>query len=203
MDQEKENAGAGTEIVSGPGTEIVPGVEEPQQTNWKKEFWSWVRAIAVALVIAFVISQFVIVNAEVPTGSMENTIHIQDRIMAFRLSYLFSEPQRGDIVVFKFPDDESQNYVKRIIGLPGETVEIKSGRVYIDNATEPLPDEYVKGTPIGNFGPYKVPQDCYFMMGDNREISLDARYWKNQYVHKNKILGKVMFKYYPGFAWLG
>lgn len=163
-----------------------------------KEIWSWAKTIALALVLAFIINSFIIVNATVPTGSMENTIMPNDRIIALRLSYLFDEPQRGDIVVFKYPDDEDILYVKRVIGLPGETITIKDGRVYIDDSTEPLADEYIKETPYGDFGPYEVPEDHYFMMGDNRNESKDSRYWQNTYVEKSKILGKVYIKYYPG-----
>ena len=167
-----------------------------------KEVISWIKTIALALALAFCINTFIIVNATVPTGSMENTIMPNDRIVALRVKYWFDSPERGDIVVFKYPDDESVLYVKRVIGLPGETVEIIDGRVYIDGSDEPLPDEYVKETPYGDFGPYEVPEGCYFMMGDNRNESLDSRYWQNTYVEEDKILGKVYLKYYPGIEFL-
>ena len=162
-----------------------------------KEVWSWVKTIVLALVLAFIINSFIIVNATVPTGSMENTIMPNDRIIALRLTYYVEKPERGDIVVFKYPDDESVLYVKRVIGLPGETVVIRDGRVYIDGRETPLPDEYVKETPLGDFGPYEVPEGHYFMMGDNRNESKDSRYWDNTYVAENKILGKVYLKYFP------
>lgn len=167
-----------------------------------KEVWSWVKTIALALVLAFIINSFIIVNATVPTGSMENTIMPNDRIIALRLIYYFEKPERGDIVVFKYPDDESVLYVKRVIGLPGETVDIRDGRVYIDGSETPLADEYVKETPLGDFGPYEVPEGHYFMMGDNRNESKDSRYWDNTYVAENKILGKVYLKYFPGVKFL-
>lgn len=167
-----------------------------------KEVWSWVKTIALALVLAFIINSFIIVNATVPTGSMENTIMPNDRIIALRLTYYFEKPERGDIVVFKYPDDESVLYVKRVIGLPGETVVIRDGRVYIDGSETPLDDEYVKETPLGDFGPYEVPEGHYFMMGDNRNESKDSRYWDNTYVAENKILGKVYLKYFPGVKML-
>ena len=166
------------------------------------EIRSWVVTIALVLVLALCINQFVIVNATVPTGSMEDTIMPQDRIIALRLTYYVSHPQRGDIVVFRFPDNEELLYVKRVIGLPGETVEIRDGRVYIDGSAEPLPDEYVKGRPTGNYGPYEVPEGCYFMLGDNRENSEDSRFWVNKYVQEDKILGKVYFRYFPSLDWL-
>ncbi len=167
-----------------------------------KEVWSWVKTIALALVLAFIINSFIIVNATVPTGSMENTIMPNDRIIALRLTYYFEKPERGDIVVFKYPDDESVLYVKRVIGLPGETVDIRDGKVYIDGSETPLADEYVKETPLGDFGPYEVPEGHYFMMGDNRNESKDSRYWDNTYVAENKILGKVYLKYFPGVKFL-
>jgi signal peptidase I len=170
-----------------------------RKTTALGEVVSWVKLVVFAVLFALFINQFVIVNASVPSGSMENTIMTNDRIVAFRLSYLFAEPQRFDIVVFRFPDNEEKLYVKRIIGLPGETVLIADGRVYIDDSETPLRDGFVKAAPYGDFGPYDVPEDCYFMLGDNRGTSDDSRKWENKYVNRGKILGKVVFRYYPSF----
>jgi signal peptidase I, bacterial type len=170
---------------------------EEQKTKAKSEIISWVKTIIFALVLAFFINNFIIVNATVPTGSMENTIMPKNRIIALRLIYYFENPERGDIVVFKYPDNEEILYVKRVIGLPGDTVEVKDGRVYINGADTPIADEYIKETAYGNYGPYEVPDGSYFMMGDNRNESLDSRFWVNKFVEKDKILGKVYFKYYP------
>ena len=163
----------------------------------KNEIISWIKTIAMAVVIAVLINSFVIVNATVPTGSMENTIMPGDRIIALRLTYYVSSPERGDIVVFRYPDDESVLYVKRVIGLPGETVEVKDGEVYINNSDTPLDDSFVKEQPVGDFGPYEVPEGCYFMMGDNRNNSADSRFWNNKYVKRDKIEGKAVFRYFP------
>lgn len=168
----------------------------------KKEILDWLKVILAAVAISFILNNFVIVNAQVPTGSMENTVMTKDRVFAFRLSYLFENPQRGDIVVFPLPDDESQNYLKRIIGLPGDTVEIKDGKVYINNSEEPLQEDYLKEKPTGNYGPYEVPENSYFMLGDNRNISLDSRYWEHTFVKQNKIMGKVVLRYYPSIKLL-
>lgn len=171
------------------------------KTEIGKEIVSWVKTIILALLLAAGINTFIIVNAEVPSGSMENTIMTNDRIVAFRLSYLFGEPDRGDVVVFHFPDDPTGKtlYVKRIIGLPGEKIEIKKGRVYINDSRQPLAENYLKEKAIGDFGPYEVPAGNYFMMGDNRNDSQDARFWQDTYVEKSEILGKVIFRYYKGF----
>ncbi|CRZ34770.1 signal peptidase I [Herbinix hemicellulosilytica] len=165
-----------------------------------KEIISWVLVIAVAFVMALLINRFVIFKVEVPSGSMENTIMTGDRVFTFRLSYLFSDPKRGDIVVFPFPDNEQVDYIKRIIGLPGDKIEIRNGILYIndevyeeDYILEPMEEE--------DFGPVVVPEGCYFMMGDNRNSSMDSRYWINKFVKKEKIKGKAIFKY-PKFTWL-
>lgn len=179
--------------------------EKPKQekpTSVKKEILSWVMTFVAAILIVVFAQTFLIINAQVPTCSMVNTIQEGDRIFTFRLSYLFDDPQRGDIIVFRYPDNEKERFTKRVIGLPGERVEIRDGKVYINDSETPLDEPYVNGTPTGNFGPYEIPEDCYFMLGDNRNDSLDARYWQNTYLHKDKILGKVIFSYYPDFKWL-
>ena len=150
-----------------------------------------------AFALAFLMNKFVYANAEVPTGSMIPIVQPGDRLIVNRLAYLFEEPQRGDIVMFIYPDNEKDNYLKRIIGLPGEKVEIRDGLVYINDSKKPLSEPYLNDPPNGDFGPYNVPEGCYFMLGDNRDISQDARYWKNKYVKKEKIVGKVLFRYYP------
>ncbi|MCC8014931.1 MAG: signal peptidase I [Eubacterium sp.] len=168
-----------------------------------KEAISWAKTIIAAFVFAFIITTFIIVNAKVPSGSMKNTINEGDRLIANRLSYIFSDPERFDIVVFKYPDDESIYYIKRIIGLPGETVEIKDGKVYIDGSEEPLDDSFILEPMIPEEDAvFEVPEGCYFMLGDNRNNSADSRRWNNKYVEKSKILGKAVFKYYPNFELL-
>ena len=141
-------------------------------------------------------------NATVPSGSMEPTVMTGDRVIGLRLAYMFSSPKRGDVIVFKYPDDRSVQYLKRIIGLPGEKVEIKDGKVYINDSEEPLEEEYLTVVPTDNYGPYFVPEDSYFMLGDNRNNSKDSRYWKNTYVKKEDIVAKVLFGYYPKFYWV-
>jgi signal peptidase I len=165
-----------------------------------KEIVSWIMVFVIAIVAATLIKEFIIYNVEVPSGSMENTIQIGDRVVTSRLSYLFDEPKRGDIVVFPYPDDEEVDYIKRIIGLPGETIEGKNGYVYING--EPLDEPYVMEPLDEDFGPYSIPEECYFMMGDNRNNSQDSRYWENKFLARDKIEGKAILKH-PRFYWFG
>ena len=162
-----------------------------------KEIRDYVCLIILAFVLAFLMNKFVYANAVVPTGSMIPVVEPGDRLIVNRLAYLFEEPKRGDIVMFAFPDDEKDNYLKRIIGLPGEKVEIKDGLVYINDSKKPLDEPYINDPPNGNYGPYNVPEGCYFMLGDNRDESKDARFWENKFVKKEKIVGKAWLKYYP------
>lgn len=179
--------------------------DKPQKQEKKKsplrDIIDFMFPIVLAVVIAIVLKTFVFANAIIPTGSMINTIQEKDRVIASRLSYKFHDPERYDIVIFNYPDDESQYYVKRVIGLPGETVEVVKGVVYVtktDGETIQLEDSFVTNcVPTGDYGPYEVPADSYFMMGDNRNDSLDSRFWKNKYVARDKIIGKVQFRYYP------
>ena len=152
----------------------------------------------VTFIIAKLITTFVILNGHVPSGSMENTIMTGERIIANRLAYNENKlPQRGDIVVFPSPDDKANGvikyYVKRVIGLPGETVEVKDGKVYINDT--PIDEPYIAEEPRRNSGPYTVPEGHYFMMGDNRNHSGDSREWTHTYVPREDIIGKVVFKY--------
>lgn len=170
---------------------------EPE-TNWKREVWEWVKIIATAAVIALFLNSCIIANSRVPSASMETTIMTKDRVIGSRLTYKFSDPQRGDIAIFRFPDDESIYYVKRIIGLPGDTIDIVDGQVYLNGSMEPLDEPYLH-EPMIPEPPmhFEVPEDCYFMMGDNRNYSSDARRWENTYVKREKLIAKVLFRYYP------
>ena len=123
----------------------------------------------------------------------------KDRVIGNRLAYHFSEPERGDIIIFKYPDDERQLYVKRIIGLPGETVTIEDAKVYIGEEEILLEEPYLKDEwKIDNDGySFEIPEGSYLVLGDNRNNSKDSRYWENTYVTEEKILGKAVFRYWP------
>lgn len=174
---------------------------EKQEVSKLKEAISFMTPIVIALIVAILLKTFIFANAVVPTGSMINTIQEGDRIIASRLAYINEDPKRYDVIIFHYPDDESQLFVKRIIGMPGETINIKNGIVYITdasgNTTEARSDFVTNCVPTGDFGPYTVPLGSYFVMGDNRNDSWDARYWKKKNVEKKKIIGKVKFRYFP------
>ena len=205
----------------------------------KKEILSWVEVIVIAVLAAWFLTQFIIVNATVPSGSMQNTIQPKDRLFGLRLTYYFSSPKRGDIAVFKYPVNEALisqlndadgkaflkandikhvNYIKRVIGLPGETVEIKDAKIYIDG--ELLEEDYLKEEwVVRNDGfTFEVPEGCYLMLGDNRNNSSDGRYWAElaykyftaagvdisvedaislSFVPEDYMLGKAYVRYWP------
>lgn len=172
--------------------------KEEKQGGWKQEVWEWFKIIISAAAIAFFLNTFIIANSEVPSGSMENTIMTGDRVIGSRLSYKFGDPERGDIVIFRFPDNEEIYYVKRVIGLPGDTIDIADGHVYLNGSAEPMEEPYIREPMIPEEPMhFEVPEDSYFMMGDNRNYSSDARRWKNTYVKRDKLVAKVLFRYFP------
>lgn len=176
--------------------------ETSKKTSKKKnslgrELMEDVIMVLVVLVVVFLIKNFVLINAVIPSGSMENTIMTGDRVFGNRLAYRFGDPERGDIAIFRYPDDESELYIKRVMGLPGDTIEIKDGLLYLNNSEEPIAEPYLKEIPEGDFGPYQVPEGCYFMLGDNRNKSNDSRMWENTYVTRENVLAKAVFRYYP------
>ena len=174
--------------------------KEEKQGGWKQEVWEGFKIIISAAAIAFFLNTFIIANSEVPSGSMENTIMTGDRVIGSRLSYKFGDPERGDIVIFRFPDNEEIYYVKRVIGLPGDTIDIADGHVYLNGSAEPMEEPYIREPMIPEEPMhFEVPEDSYFMMGDNRNYSSDARRWKNTYVKRDKLVAKVLFRYFPTF----
>ena len=168
-----------------------------------KEILSWVKCLALAVVIWLILSNFVIANALVISSSMENTIMTDSRVIGLRATYYVSNPQRFDIILFTPPDDlTSIPYAKRIIGLPNEKVEIRNGKVYIDDSDVPLDDSFIKEDARGDYGPFFVPEGSYFVLGDNRNVSWDSKNWTNTYVPRHMILGKVYLEYYPSLKLL-
>lgn len=168
--------------------------------SWKKEVFDWLKIIFTAAIIACFLDTCIIANSWVPSGSMETTIMTGDRLIGSRLSYRFADPERGDVVIFRLPDDK-RKYLKRIIGLPGDTIDIRNGHVFLNGSETPLEEDYIR-EPM-NKDPdmhFEVPEKSYFMLGDNRNGSLDARAWKIHYVSKDKIIAKVLFRYFPNIS---
>lgn len=182
---------------------IKKDIETDSNTNSKanksikSDLLDILKIVVFAFVLSILLNKFVITTSTVISGSMENTIMTGDKIIANRLSYLFNEPKRFDIIVFHFPDNEEDIYLKRIIGLPGDKIEIKDGKVFINDSIEPLAEDYLHEEMKGSFGPYNVPEDSYFLLGDNRNSSTDSREWENTYLKKDKIIGKAFLRYYP------
>lgn len=198
MSEFDEKNEIGTEQINMDEEKAKDGEQKPKSVL--REVFSWIMVIVVAFVLAFVITHFIIIKAEVPTGSMESTIMVGDRLIGNRLAYLFSDPKRGDIVIFKCPDNEEETYIKRVIGLPGETIRIEDGVLYIND--EVYEEDYLNEPMLGSYGPFTVPEGHYFMMGDNRNHSWDSRKWTNHYVAKNKIFGKAWLRYEPSIGLL-
>ena len=187
--------------------ELVDGAEQAKDTEeektplWK-ELLSWVEIIVVAVLISLFLTKVVLVNALVPSSSMETLISPGDRLFGNRLTYKFKDPERFDVVIFKYPVDEEENYIKRIIGLPGETVTIENAKIYINDSETPLEENYLpEEWVIENDGyVFEVPEDCYLMLGDNRNESMDSRdsrIGEGGLVDTRYVLGHAVFRIFP------
>ena len=218
------------------------------ENKFLKELVEWVIIIVTAAVLAWAINSFIITNSYIPTPSMESTLPVGTRLFGFRLNYLFSGPKRGDVVIFDYgyecnkckkmyqKNDENKcpycgteskgskkvHYIKRVVGLPGEHIEIKSdytaksssfkvmkfkdemdvscGHVYING--EQLTEDYLNEPMIVDNNRYVsvdlvVPEGSYFVMGDNRNNSEDARFWPNQFLTMKDIEAKAYLVYWP------
>lgn len=159
----------------------------------KKFLKDWIIPVAIALILTFLINKFLLFQITVPTGSMIPTIELNDRILVTNV-YNFSSIKRGDILVFD-SKEYKQPFVKRVVGLPGEKVEIVDGIVYING--EKHEESYVKNPDKMSCDFGIVPKGHYLFLGDNRAISEDARYWKNKFIDQKDILGKARFTVYP------
>jgi signal peptidase I len=142
----------------------------------------YLKAFAVAILLALFIRAFVVQAFKIPSESMVETLLVGDHLLVDKLRYRFSDPQRGDVIVFQYPRNPSQDFVKRLIGLPGDTLAVRGTTVYING--EPLDEPYARWEPtpfsLGDgyrFGPVPIPAGRYFMMGDNRNHSQDSREW--------------------------
>ena len=180
-----------------------------------REILDYVIIIIAAYLIALFVTSFIIINCRIPTGSMENTIMTGDRVIGLRLTYTFGKPERGDIAIFYAPEKalllngkaDGTLYIKRVVGLPGDTIEVKNHRIYINGSEEPLDEPYLESSfrmnHLANFGPFTIPEGEYFMMGDHRDNSSDSRAWGT--VTEDAIVAKALFTYWPlnHITWLG
>jgi signal peptidase I len=208
-------------------------VSESASAPRKSAFREYAEAILVAMLLAFAIRIFVVQAFKIPSGSMIPTLLIGDHILVSKLSYgvqwpgdckfkmtfppitcytseplvKFGDPQRGDIIVFRYPEDEDKDFIKRVVGLPGDVIDIRNKVVHVNGAplddrafTQRVDPGVIDGaiTPRDNFGPITVPQGSYFVMGDNRDQSLDSRFWG--FVNESKIRGRA-FRIY--WSWSG
>ncbi|NPA38964.1 MAG: signal peptidase I [Thermodesulfobacteria bacterium] len=176
----------------------------------------WIKSIAIALILAIFIRTFIVQAYKIPSGSMIPTLLVGDYILVNKLAYgirnpfkndyivMWSKPHRKDVVVFTYPLNKKLDFIKRVIGLPGDTIQIINKKVYVNG--KPLNEPYVQHTdknvypagvsPRDNFGPVKVPPGDVFVMGDNRDESYDSRFWG--FVPIKYIKGKALIIY---FSW--
>src|SRR5579863_1684905 len=167
----------------------------PSLPQLRRELRSWTRDLAVALGLALVIIIFLYQPVKVEGTSMAPLLSDQERIFINKFEYRFEPIERGDVVVFWYPLDHSKSFIKRVIGLPGETIELRAGHVYVDGKelAEPyVPASYLDGS---SYGPMKIPSGNYFVMGDHRDSSNDSRVFGP--VSRPYIYGKAVFAYWP------
>jgi signal peptidase I len=152
--------------------------------------------VGLALVI-YLLLQLVIQSSIVNNISMEPTLIEGQRLIVGKVAYTFTDPQRGDIVIVRPPIETDKEYVKRLIGLPGDTIAVKSSKVYVNGTS--LVEPYIKAAPRSDFGPYTVPDNHYFLMGDNRNNSNDSR--SGWTVTRQDIVGKAWLRIWPLDKW--
>lgn len=172
-------------------------LEKRTEKRAKKEpktgfFYDWVVPIFIAVVLAVLINRFVVFKVKIPSESMVPTLNVGDRLFVTRV-YNPENLNRGDVVVF-YSEEKSESMIKRLIGKPGDIIEIKDGVVTVNGET--LHENYI-GTPDKFNGNYVVPEGKYFFLGDNRFFSSDSRYWDDPYIDAKDIKGKAQLKVYP------
>ncbi len=173
---------------------------EPQVSvkPWWQQHGETIRIFAVALAIALFLRTFIVEPRFIPSGSMEPTLQVGDRILVDKISQHWQEPQRGDILIFYPPkspavEDNTKAYIKRLIGLEGDRIAVKNGKVYRND--EPLDEPYIAEAPKYNMRPVTVPKGHYWMMGDNRNHSNDSHIWG--FLPKENVIGKATIRFFP------
>lgn len=165
-------------------------------SSTKKEILDWIETIAIALLVAFLIRNFLFQPYRVQMGSMLPTLKENNLIIVNKITYRFNDPKRGDIVVFRPPNGSKVFYVKRIVALPGETIEIRNGEILINGI--PIQEDYISIETPGVYGPLTLSKDEYFVMGDHRNNSLDSREFGP--ISKESIIGKAALVFWPPSA---
>lgn len=181
------------------GAQDVPaggaGEVASRGSEWRAIVVEYAQALVIAAVLAGFIITFVVQSFLVQGHSMEPTLHNTERLFVNKFIYRFTEPQRGDIVVFRYPADESRKFIKRVIGLPGDVVAIEDGIVYVNG--EALDEPYIAEKPYRGFPASVVPEGRYFVLGDNRNNSEDSRYPDVGFVPRKNIVGKAFVVWWP------
>ncbi|MBR3225084.1 MAG: signal peptidase I [Atopobiaceae bacterium] len=182
----------------------TPAGEDEQERDLKSKVLDWGLTICIPIVLAILVHMFVLEAFIVPTGSMLNTIQLDDRVWAEKVSYHFGSPKRGDIVCFKSPAEEGVTLLKRVIATEGQTVDLVDGKVVVDGET--LDEPYTEGKPTYPLDrhapttqpisfPYVVPEGHLWLMGDNRTNSLDSRYYGA--IETSSVIGRAICTYWP------
>ena len=168
--------------------------------------WAWLRTygktIIITAAVVFFIRWKVVEPFYIPSSSMTPTLKPLDRILVYKLKYSLGEPQRWQVMVFKDPQDHHRNFIKRLVGLPGETLQIADGEVYINGVLQEKPPEvrsvyYTDDGQWGTLEPLEIPDGCYFVLGDNSERSKDSRLWENPFVSREEIIGEAVTIIWP------
>jgi signal peptidase I len=160
--------------------------------------WEVVKIVILALIIVIPIRYFLFQPFVIQGSSMEPNFHDGDYLIVNELTYRFNQPERGQVIVFRYPLDPTKRFIKRVIGLPGETVQSKNNRVYItkDGKTTELDEKYIPAsTRTPDYGPVTVPAGEYYVLGDNREFSSDSHEWG--FLPRANIIGSVLFRLWP------
>ena len=180
------------------------------EKSWQAEVKDWVISIGIALILAFFIRTFIVELYLVDGPSMEPTLENNNRLVVSKFIYNIRKPERGEVIVFKYPLDEDRDFVKRVIAIPGDKVEIKEGVVYVNNkaVSEPyMKRELRRGEAeadkfqADNYEARVVPVDTVFVLGDNRYNSRDSRYRDVGFVSEEMIKGKALMVFWPFSNW--
>ena len=175
-------------------------MSKKSETSWQDSASDWLVSIIIAVALAFCIRTFLVEPYMVEGSSMYPTLVNHERLVVDKLSYFVTDPKKGEIVVFRFPKDQTRDFIKRVIAVGGDTVEMQQGKVFVNG--KQLNETYIyhndpKGKNISDYRKVVVPKDTIFVLGDNRNHSQDSRWSDVGNVSRDDIIGKVIFRIYP------